>query len=292
MSDICKASNTDVIIPVYKPDNKLMALLDKLKGQSILPEKIIIMYTKETAADICPLKDSGLEIHELSKAEFDHGGTRNMGAGFSNAKYMLFMTQDAVPSDDLLVERLLEGFRADKTAVCYARQLPNEDASLAERFSREFNYPPEGRVKSRTDIETMGIKAFFCSNVCAMYDRVIFDSLGGFTPKTVFNEDMIYARKALDSGYNIIYKADALVTHSHNLTNLDQFKRNLLIARSQRSHPEVFGDVSSESEGIRYVREAYSYFKEKKKGYYIIPFFITCGFRFVGYKLGKLYQPL
>ncbi|MCR4655840.1 MAG: glycosyltransferase [Lachnospiraceae bacterium] len=278
----------DVIIPVYKPDNKLTALLDRLKRQSVRPEKIIIMYTKESESDLCPLKDPGLEIHELSKDDFDHGGTRNEGAGFSNAEYMLFMTQDAVPSDNLLVEKLLEGFKSDKTAVCYARQLPRENASLSERFSREFNYPPVSLTKNGKDLKTLGIKAFFCSNVCAMYDREIFNRLGGFTDRTVFNEDMIYARKALDSGYDIVYKADASVIHSHDLTNMDQFRRNMLIARSQKAYPEVFGDVSSESEGIRYVREAYSYFRQNKKGYYIIPFIITCGFRFAGFRLGKL----
>ena len=39
----------------------------------------------------------------------------------------------------------------------------------------------------------MGIKTYFCSNVCAAYKKDIFEKLGGFVDRTIFNEDMIYA---------------------------------------------------------------------------------------------------
>ncbi len=278
----------DVVIPVYAPDEKLSKLLAMLEKQTIKPGRVIIMYTKRDEHDSCPESGALIEAHELSKGEFDHGGTRNKGAGCSKAEYILFMTQDAVPADEALIEKLLLGFEEEKTAVCYARQLPDRSASYAERFSREFNYPDEDLLKSKADIGTMGIKAFFCSNVCAMYKKEIFDSLNGFVSPTVFNEDMIFARKALDNGYYIKYKAEAKVFHSHNFTNLEQLKRNFLLARSQKAHPEVFSDVSSESEGVRYVKKAYSYFKTHDKSYLIVPFIVTCAFRYIGYKAGKL----
>ncbi|HAG68793.1 MAG TPA: glycosyl transferase family 2 [Lachnospiraceae bacterium] len=277
----------DAVIPVYRPDDKFERLLKGLREQSVKLNKIIIMYTRDSETDHCRADGPDIEVHELSKNEFDHGGTRNKGVGFSEAEHVLLMTCDAVPADRYLTERLLEGFADKKTAVCYARQLPAEDASLSERFSREFNYPGTDRLKSAEDIKTMGIKAFFCSNVCAMYRRDIFNELGGFVDRTVFNEDMIFARKALDAGYCIQYKSDARVIHSHNFTNLQQFKRNMLIAGSQMEHPEVFGDVSSESEGVRYVKNAYAYFRKNRQSLMILPFVVTCGFRFAGYRVGK-----
>ena len=309
----------DVIIPVYRPDAKFVGLIEGLRRQSVAVHKIIIMYTRASAEDsfagwcreVGVRVDAGepvIEIHELDQSEFDHGGTRNRGAQFSEADYLLFMTDDAVPADDFLVERLMEGMRGTVeelpkdpdfvgtealgfaelgVAVCYARQLPREDATLAERFSREFNYPDADRLKSKADIGTMGIKAFFCSNVCALYNKKIFDALGGFVNRTVFNEDMIYARKALDAGYCIQYKADARVIHSHAFSDREQFQRNVLLARSQKEHPEVFADVSSEAEGFKYVKSAYAYFRKNGKGYLIVPFIVTCGFRFAGYRVGK-----
>lgn len=40
---------------------------------------------------------------------------------------------------------------------------------------------------------TWEFKTFFCSNVCAMYRRSIYEKLGGFVKHTIFNEDMIFA---------------------------------------------------------------------------------------------------
>ena len=51
-------------------------------------------------------------------------------------------------------------------------------------------------MKTLEDLEGMGVKAFFCSNVCAAYRRDIYDELGGFVRRAIFNEDMIYAAGA------------------------------------------------------------------------------------------------
>ena len=36
-------------------------------------------------------------------------------------------------------------------------------------------------------------KTYFCSNVCAAYKKSIYEEIGGFVKKAIFNEDMIYA---------------------------------------------------------------------------------------------------
>ena len=84
-------------------------------------------------------------------------------------------------------------------AVAYARQLPREDCGIIERYTRQFNYPDEGCVKSREDIPRLGIKTFFCSDVCAAYRRDLFEQLGGFESPVIFNEDMFF-RGACSAG--------------------------------------------------------------------------------------------
>ena len=43
-----------------------------------------------------------------------------------------------------------------------------------------FNYPEQSSVKSLADIDKYGIKTYFCSNVCAAYDKGIYQKTGGF----------------------------------------------------------------------------------------------------------------
>ena len=59
----------------------------------------------------------------------------------------------------------------------------------------------------------------------------------------------------MEDDYAIAYVADAKVIHSHNYNCTQQFKRNFDLAVSQADHPEVFGGIRSESEGIRLVKQ-------------------------------------
>lgn len=80
-----------------------------------------------------------------------------------------------------------------------------KDCDIIERYTRSFNYPKESSVKTKADLDRLGIKTFFCSNVCAMYRRSIYEKLGGFVKHTIFNEDMIFAGKLIQEGYAIAY---------------------------------------------------------------------------------------
>ena len=288
----------DIIIPTYKPDEKLLAIVEKLKGQTIAPNRIVLINTEQKYMDNL-LRGRNydktarhFEVRNVSRREFDHGATRNEGARGSEADYLLFLTMDACPADDKLIEKMVAAFSDDSIAAVYARQLAGDGASVIEKFSRSFNYPPESFVKSAADKERLGIKTYFCSNACAMYRRDIFEKLGKFPKDMIFNEDMVFAHTLIENGYRIAYAADATVYHYHNYTNMQQFHRNFDLAVSQAMHPEVFGDVSSESEGMAYVKAAFSYFKREGKPFVIVPFVIQSAFRLCGYRLGKKYRKL
>ncbi len=307
----------DVIIPLYKPGRELFALLDKLKEQTVPIHKIILMNTGREHFD-CLIKQEefagrypNAEVHHLDKADFDHGGTRHKATAYSDARIFLMMTQDAMPADRYLVESLAESLMkksaensaespmespaaplAQNVAVAYARQLPGADSSELEKISRKFNYPETSCQKGLEDLQELGIKTFFCSNVCAAYRRDIYDKLDGFTRRSIFNEDMLYAAKAVKAGYKIAYEAKARVIHSHNYTNIQQLRRNFDLGVSQAEHPEVFGMAASESEGMRLVKETWKQLKTEKRLHRFPPFCLQCAFKYTGYLLGKHYRSL
>ncbi len=288
----------DVIIPTFKPDERLLTIIKRLRDQTVVPGRIVLINTEQKYLDnLLRGRDYDttgrfFEVRNVSVREFDHGATRNAGAAGSSADYLLFMTQDALPANNRMIENMAAAFSQPHVAAVYARQLPNEDASLGERFSRSFNYPSEPCVKSEADRDRLGIKTYFCSNACAMYNREVFERLGRFPKDMIFNEDMVFAHTLIDNGYCIAYAADALVFHSHNYTNMQQFHRNFDLAVSQAMHPEVFEDVSSESEGKKYVKEAFGYFRRAGKPLYFVLFAIQSAFRLAGFKLGRNYKKL
>lgn len=290
----------DIIIPVYKPDHTLCLLLQKLQEQTFVVHQVILANTEERlweeyiqaeSVRRCLEKLSiPLEIFHVDKGDFDHGGTRNLAVGKSQAPYFICMTQDALPLDEFLVERLLSPLQETDVAAVYARQQAREDCRPIEAYTRSFNYPDQDRIKSREDIPALGIKTFFCSNVCAAYRRDTFRELGGFPAHTIFNEDMIYAGHAVLAGYRIGYAAGAVVLHSHNYSAQQQYRRNFDLAVSQAQHPEVFGDVPSESEGIRMVKNTARHLVKIKKPWLLASLIWQSGWKYLGYRAGKRYR--
>ncbi|MCR4589714.1 MAG: glycosyltransferase [Lachnospiraceae bacterium] len=283
-----------MVILTYKPDDRFIRLINMLDKQTVRPRRIIIINTEEKYFRLPDrIKESipGTEVHHITPGEFNHGGTRNFGAGLSGAEYLIFMTQDAVPSDGLLIEELLKPMDNEKVAVSYARQLPSEKAGEIERYNRSFNYPDRDLLKTEKDIDRLGIKTIFCSDVCACYRRSVFDKLGGFV-YTDFNEDMIFAFHAVKAGYGIYYASKAAVIHSHEYTALQQFKRNVVLGASQQKHPEVFKSFKSEGEGKKLVRGCTSYLMKKNKAYLIPVFYFHCAARYAGFLTGKYLLPL
>lgn len=292
----------DLIIPTFRPDESFCLLLQKLREQTFVIQRMILLNTEkalwEEALKKYPIKQALLDmgipytlIH-VKKREFDHGGTRMLGARESDAEILIFMTQDAVFADRYTLERLLAEFDDETVAAAYARQLPKEDCDPIERFTRKFNYPPVGRKKGKADIGELGIKTFFCSDVCAAYRRDVFLEQGGFASPLIFGEDILFAAGAVNQGYQVAYAAKAKVYHSHNDGMKQQFRRNFDIAVSQAQHPEVFGQVSAESEGMKLVRQTARHLFRIKKPWLIVSLFFRCAGKYAGFLLGKRYAKL
>ena len=311
----------DVIIPVYRPGEDLVALLNRLYAQTVEIHKIILVETldeeektsmeEETSAEGAESRESEtsaeeaetslllhlqkkykkIELYSVKKEDFDHGMTRRMAVEKSDADIFIMMTQDALPADRKLIEKLTAPLMGD-IAVSYARQLPRKNCRAIERFTRRFNYPEESLLKGKENLQVLGIKTYFCSDVCAAYRREIYEKLGGFVEKAIFNEDMLFAAKAVEAGYKIMYTAEARVLHSHNYSISQQFRRNFDLGVSQAEHPEVFKKVPSEKEGGRMVKETTEYLFTTGKVFLIPYFYLQCMGKYAGYFLGKHYKML
>lgn len=305
----------ELLIPVYHPKEELDQLLCRMRKQSYAPAGIHLLVTA-SEDEFSRIRgkydgDGMICLTRIEPEEFDHGGTRHLGASGSRADILLFMTQDAVPDDEYLVEKLVQalGYEAagdgngesaawaakdgsPVIAAAYARQLPAADCGPIERYTRQFNYPDKDRIKTAEDLPALGIKTYFCSNVCAAYRRDIYEKLGGFERRTIFNEDMIFAAGLIGAGYGIAYAADARVIHSHNYSGAEQLHRNFDLAVSQADHPEIFEGVPSEGEGIRMVKATAGYLCRTGRWYLLPKLVWQSGCKYLGYLLGKRYRKL
>ena len=276
-----------VIIPTLNAEKEIRDLLMAIKDQNQPVDEIIVVdsesYDKTTA--IC--KDFGVKLIRIKRKEFDHGRTRDMALRESRGDIIVFLTQDAVPANKDFLGNLIAPLKKEKVAVSTGRQLPKENATRMEKLVRTFNYPGESYIRSKEDLPRMGIKTFFCSDVCAAYNRDIYFELGGFDYPIKINEDMFYAAKVINGGYRIAYAADALVYHSHNFSLKEQYQRNYIQGYEIERHKGVLNNVAQESEGLKLVK--YVSKELLKKGHVgsFVHFGFDCVARLAGSKAGK-----
>ena len=255
----------DVVIPVYHPGSEFKKLMERLERQTYEVNRIFLMHTTD-----------GQSLESMKE----------------RYKNVICMTQDACPDNEYLVSELVQALEEANVAVAYARQLPRKESTLLERYTRQFNYPPESKVKSSKDLEKMGIKTFFCSDVCAAYNRDMYLKNGGFEKKAIFNEDMIYAAKVIENEQKVYYNAKARVIHSHNYNFAQQFHRNFDMAVSQAQHPEIFRKVSSEKEGMKLIKNTVAFLIKQRRPWLVFKLFTDCVAKYAGYLLGRKYQKL
>jgi rhamnosyltransferase len=284
--------NISVIIPTYNAEPYLPKLLESLKQQTVNFE-LIIIDSSSTDNTLSLVKSYADKIITINQSEFDHGGTRTKAAKEASGDILLFLTQDALPTDKNTFKTIIEAFEHTQTAVAYGRQLAYEDTNLFGTHLRLFNYPSTSHIRSLEDKEQYGIKTTFLSDSFAAYKKSAMQEVDYFKDGLIVGEDNHIGAKLLLKGHNIAYVAQAQVYHSHSYTPFQEFQRYFDIGVFHIKESwilDTFG--KAEGEGKKYIKSELNYLF-KQHAYGRIPeFILRNGLKLLGYKLGKIYTIL
>ena len=301
-------SKVDVIIPVCHWEKRLFKLLESLAGQTVLPEKVVLLNV-ETGwkEDSCeelqnqiykyfgkhklfghklPLR---LEIVPVKEKNFDEGATRNAGIGRTDSPFVLFMKQDAVPADSKLIEELLWGMEGG-VGVAWARHVTGTNAGVLKTYTYLYDYPSKSHVRTKADIEAYGIRAYRISNACAMYRRDILESQGGFSERIISGEGNLFGADLLKADGKIGYCAEAKVYYSESNNWMYQLRRKFDEGVAHAENSRVFKVGSAEKDGFKYGTAVLSYLINQKYYMEIADFIGENLFQAAGYFLGKHYK--
>jgi rhamnosyltransferase len=280
-----------VIIPTYNAGPCFTELLDSLQSQTLKPAQIIIIDSRSTDETREVAKSRNCEVITINHTDFDHGTTRNLAMFEVSTEFAIFLTQDAMPANEHMIAELIKPMQADSNiAICYGRQLPRPNAAPLERFAREFSYSAESMLKTKNDIETLGLKTFFCSNSCSAIRCSIFKKLGGFKNNVIVNEDMLFAAKAIAHNYSVYYSAKAKVSHSHSYSLLQTFKRYFNIGRFFADNRWLLKQVALKRYGGGMIKAGVKTFWKKQKPHLIAALLIEFTVKALACKLGCYYQ--
>lgn len=291
LTNIKQSCRVSVIIPTLNAGTELNQLLERLGQQSIKPYEIIVIDSQSDDGTPEMASKAGAYVMSVERSEFDHGGTRNRAARQATGDILLFMTQDALPYDDKLIEKLTRPLiNEEKVVYAYARQLARPEANVLERLARQYNYPEESQIKAYEHIEEQGIKTFFCSNVCSAIWRDTFEAMGSFQEPVIFNEDLFMSAKCILTGYKVAYCSDAVVYHSHDYSIKQQFKRYFDNGVSMRCNTWITPYSSVGKAGSKLVKLQLQELKQSGQWVLIPKLIMGSGAKLIGYKLGIHYR--
>ncbi len=234
-----KGIEVSIVIATYNGGVNFKECLQMVFEQRVnFPFEVIIIDSGSTDGTLDFSKGYPIRLKQISPKEFNHGLTRNMGIEFAQGRYVVLMTQDAIPADSYWLENILENFKDELVAGVYCRQIPRENADvltkrqlknwLTGRQSRAINFI-ENREAYNT-LEPMK-KFMLCTfdDVCSCVRKSVWEKIP-YT-ETYFAEDVEWSKKAIEAGYKIVYEPRAAVIHSHNRSFLYEYKRTYLCHR-------------------------------------------------------------
>jgi glycosyltransferase involved in cell wall biosynthesis len=251
MATVAVTDTVTVAIPVLNGEATLGRTLDALHAQRLEhPLEVLVCDSGSRDGSVALARRHGAEVIQIAPEHFSHGGTRNLLMERAAGAYVAFLTQDALPADELWLARLLTGFGvADDVGLVFGPYRPRDDASpmVARELSEWFrSFSPDRRPRlDRLEPGEQGISArallgargfFTDANGCVA--RAAWESVPFRT--VPYAEDHVLAHDMLRAGYAKVYVPDAAVIHSHEYSGLEWLRRSFDESRGLR---EVYGFV-------------------------------------------------
>lgn len=280
-----------LIIPTLNAEHDIPTLFANIARQTMQVQHILVIDSSSTDKTRELLSAYPVTIHTIRKNDFDHGGTRQLAIELINADIYIFMTQDAVPVDKNAFKHLVSALLSeDRIGCAYGRQIAKNKANPLSIHGRLFNYPETSQLRFIDDKDKYGIKTCFNSNSFAAYKKNALRQIGSFPNKLLVSEDCYVAAKMLLQGYGVYYAANAVVTHSHNLSLFQRFHRYFSIGVVHGREQWILKSFKKPtSEGLRYSLSEIAFLLKHKYLIWIPYSLISSCISYLAYQLG-LYE--
>jgi rhamnosyltransferase len=176
----------------------------------------------------------GAAVHGVPLATFDHGATRDRGLSLAAGEYVALLVQDAVPLDDRWLAAMIEDLEDDPlVAGVYCRQLPRPESSPLARVL-VTDAPTAGH--ERREQHAGGQECYRTLPPARRRELALFDNVSSCLRHSVwekipfgrtgFGEDLRWGKRAIESGYKLVYEPRSAVVHSHERGPLYDLRRH------------------------------------------------------------------
>lgn len=247
--------SVEIICPLYEAE-KFLPNLHKsfLQQENVKISRIHYILTKSKDKTEQILKDLSADYEVISKNDFSHSLVREKAGFASKSDILCFVSQDIEIHQKDWLKKLIKPIQENKAEAAFSKQ--RTKYNNIEKYTREGNYPEKSYIKSKKDIERMGLKTFFFSDASGAILRKKFVELKGYDGKNLpISEDMYFIYKLIMNGGRVAYVAESEIYHSHDFTLRQLYERYKLTGKfmKQNNYLEQYGVMSSGGSLARYI---------------------------------------
>ncbi len=277
----------DIICPLYNAEKYILNLdksIKKQKNVKINSIKYVLTESKDNTEK--RLVENGIDFIKIKKEEFSHSKTRENVARTCDADIVVFITQDIVIEREDWLFNLTKPIYYNGCDASYSRQISKSKG--IEKYTRELNYPEVSCIKSKDDVERLGLRTFFFSDASSAIRNDVLKKLNYYDGKKLkINEDMYLAYKMIMNEYKIKYASESVIIHSHDFKFKEVYQRyyDTGVFFKENSYLDEYGTNQAGGNLAVYVLKRIIQEKDFRAFIRFWPDMIA---RFIGMKMGKI----
>jgi rhamnosyltransferase len=186
--------------------------------------EVVVIDSGSTDSTLEIIRHYPARLVRIKPGEFSHSRTRNLGVQLAQGSYLVFLTQDAVPTSTSWLKTLILPFKRNPDiAGVYSRQIPKNNCYPSEARDICAGSKLAAKIKA-VNFADSGQTAYFnrniwkfisFSNISASYPRTLLEKYP-FRETLAAAEDQEWAMRLIRAGYSIYYEPASCVYHSHN----------------------------------------------------------------------------
>lgn len=230
------APSVSVVIPAKNGRPTLGPCLAAVLAQDYAGQvDVLVIDSGSTDGTLDDIRaQPSVTLHQIPPLAFDHGDTRNLGAGLTSGELIVFLVQDAEPVGSHWLSQLVQNFEDPQVAGAFSRILPRPDAGPlvqrgcqgdlcfgTERIETRMQRPEQWAQLSPHELRL----AVNFNDVSSCVRRSVWERLP--LVAGMFGEDIRFARSAIESGFTIVFDPLSEVLHSH------EYDASTVAARTQ-----------------------------------------------------------
>lgn len=202
-------TETTVLIRTFNEARHLPALLERLGQQAYREFETIVVDSGSVDGTRDIAAKAGARVIRIDRDHFTFGYSLNVGAREGQGRLIAIVSAHTLPLDEHWLGNLLAPFSDPRVAMVYGRQL-GADVS-------KFSEVQDLRRTFGTERQVLRPPRFFANNANAAVRRDLWLQYP-FDATLPGLEDIDWARRWLQDGYEVVYEPAAALLHMHDET--------------------------------------------------------------------------